>query len=47
MGLIHKDGISDTLNIFTDTIPESNITPISICLFVFFYYVDMGYYLFL
>ena len=30
MGLIHKDGVSDTLNIFTDRIFESSITPISI-----------------
>ena len=34
LGHIHKDGVSVTLNITRDRILESNITPISICLFV-------------
>ena len=43
MGHIPKDGISNMLNIFTYTIPLSNITPISICLFVSIY-DDVGYF---
>ena len=35
LGHIHKDGVSVTLNITRDRILESNITPISICLFVY------------
>ena len=35
LGHIHKDGVSVTLNITRDRILDSNITPISICLFVY------------
>ena len=34
LGHILRDGVGITLNITRNRIPESNITPISICLFV-------------